>query len=48
MLLVEQDVLRAFNIAQRSYVLSQGRVVKAGPCQELAVDPEVQRICLGA
>lgn len=46
-LLVEQDVLRAFDIASRCYLLSEGRIVRTGSADELRSDDEVRRICLG-
>jgi branched-chain amino acid transport system ATP-binding protein len=46
-LLVEQDVLRAFDSAHRGYVLSEGRIVRSGPPDVLRSDEEVRRICLG-
>jgi branched-chain amino acid transport system ATP-binding protein len=46
-LLVEQDVLRAFDVAERCYVLSEGRIMTSGPAAVLAANREVRRICLG-
>ena len=47
MLLAEQSVELALEIAQHAYVLQTGRSVLDGPAAELARDPEVQRIYLG-
>jgi branched-chain amino acid transport system ATP-binding protein len=46
-LLVEQDILRAFDVAERCYVLSEGRIMTSGPAAVLAANREVRRICLG-
>ncbi|MGH8713199.1 MAG: ABC transporter ATP-binding protein [Casimicrobiaceae bacterium] len=46
-LLVEQDVHSAFQIADRAYVLETGKVVREGATAELAADPEVKRAYLG-
>jgi branched-chain amino acid transport system ATP-binding protein len=47
MLLAEQSVELALEIAQHAYVLQTGRTVLDGPAAALAKDPEVQRIYLG-
>jgi branched-chain amino acid transport system ATP-binding protein len=47
MLLAEQSVELALEIAQHAYVLQTGRTVLDGPAAKLAKDPEVQRIYLG-
>lgn len=46
-LLVEQDIERALELSRRAYLLSEGRVVVAGPAGELRNDPEVRRSVLG-
>ncbi len=46
-LLVEQNVAMALNIARRAYVLEEGRIVAEGPPQELASQPHIQRAYLG-
>ena len=46
-LLVEQDVAVACDIAQTGYVLENGRVALSGPTAELRVDPHVARAYLG-
>jgi len=47
LLLAEQSVELALEIAQHAFVLQTGRSVLDGPAAELARDPEVQRIYLG-
>jgi branched-chain amino acid transport system ATP-binding protein len=47
LLLAEQSVELALEIAQHAYVLQTGRSVLDGPAVALARDPEVQRIYLG-
>jgi branched-chain amino acid transport system ATP-binding protein len=44
---VEQDVQRALAIASRAYLLGEGRVVLAGPADELRDSAEVRRSVLG-
>jgi branched-chain amino acid transport system ATP-binding protein len=46
-LLVEQDVNAAFEIADRGYVLEEGRIVKQGTAADLERDPAVRRAYLG-
>jgi branched-chain amino acid transport system ATP-binding protein len=46
-LLVEQDVQSAFQVADRAYVMENGRIVREGKSSELADDPEVIRAYLG-
>lgn len=45
--LVEQNANRALQIADRAYVLENGRIVLQGSGQELLNDPEVQKAYLG-
>jgi len=45
-LLVEQKAFVALNLAARSYVLENGRVVAEGESQALAADPRVKRAYL--
>lgn len=47
LLLVEQDVLVALDVADRAYVLENGRVVLAGIAAELKDDPGVRKAYLG-
>ena len=46
-LLAEQSVELALEIADYAYVLQVGRNALAGPARELAADPNVQKIYLG-
>jgi len=46
-LLVEQNVRQALQIADRAYVLESGRIVKHGEAKELLEDPEVRRAYMG-
>lgn len=45
--LAEQNVRAALQIAATAYVLAEGRVVLSGPAEELARDPAVQQAYLG-
>jgi branched-chain amino acid transport system ATP-binding protein len=47
LLLAEQSVPLALQIADYAYVLQTGRTVLEGPAKKLENDPEVQRIYLG-
>jgi ABC-type branched-subunit amino acid transport system ATPase component len=47
-LLVEQNAAAALGIADRAYVLANGRVVTSGPARELRSDPVVTSAYLGA
>ena len=47
-LLVEQNAFKALHIADRAYVLEQGRIVKTGPAREIAEDPAIKAAYLGA
>ncbi len=47
LLLVEQDVLVALDVANRAYVLENGRVAMSGPAAEIKDDPGVRRAYLG-
>ncbi|MPZ26055.1 MAG: ATP-binding cassette domain-containing protein [Micromonosporaceae bacterium] len=46
-LLVEQDIERALAVSGRAYLLAEGRVVTAGPVDQLRDDPQVRRSVLG-
>ncbi|MFC5356223.1 ABC transporter ATP-binding protein [Azospirillum himalayense] len=46
-ILVEQNVAASLKLAQRAYVLENGRVVLAGTGQELLADPAVKQAYLG-
>ena len=47
-LLVEQNAFKALAVADRAYVLEQGRIVKCGPAKEIACDPAVKAAYLGS
>jgi branched-chain amino acid transport system ATP-binding protein len=46
--MVEQNAYEALMIADKGVVLVDGRSVRTGPAKELAADPEVRRMFLGA
>jgi branched-chain amino acid transport system ATP-binding protein len=46
-LLVEQNVGDALEMASRAYVMERGRIVKSGAGAALLADPDVQRAYLG-
>jgi branched-chain amino acid transport system ATP-binding protein len=46
-LLVEQNVARALDVADRAYVLEEGRVVAGGPAATLRAQPRIQQAYLG-
>ncbi len=46
-LLVEQNVVKALQVANRGYVLEEGRIVQEGPAGDLMNDPRVQQAYLG-
>jgi len=46
-LLVEQNVAAALDIAKRAYVLEEGRIVAEGEPRELASQPHIKRAYLG-
>lgn len=46
-LMVEQNALLALEIADRAYVMENGRITKEGPAKSLIHDPEVERAYLG-
>jgi branched-chain amino acid transport system ATP-binding protein len=46
-LLVEQNVAAALDIAKRAYVLEEGRIVAQGEPRELAARPHIRRAYLG-
>ena len=46
-LLVEQNVRQALEIAHRGYVLETGRIVRSGSAPDLLDDPEIKRAYLG-
>ena len=46
-LLVEQDVMAALDIAHRAVVIDRGRVTAAGPAKDLARDPSIREAYMG-
>jgi branched-chain amino acid transport system ATP-binding protein len=46
-LLVEQRLVEALEIADRAYVLQTGRIVMSGKAADIAIDKEVRRAYLG-
>ena len=46
-LLIEQDVLSALELADRACVIDRGRVVASGPAAAIAQDPRVREAYLG-
>ena len=46
-LLVEQDVMNALELAERAYVIDHGRVVKSGAAQRLVNDPAIRQAYMG-
>ena len=46
-LLAEQAIEMALEVADHAYVLQVGRSVLSGPARQIAQDPEVQQIYLG-
>ncbi len=47
MILVEQNIARGLSIAQRAYVLSQGRIALHGTAAEVAADPSLAALYVG-
>lgn len=47
LMLVEQDVLVALDVADRAYVLENGRIVLSGKASEVKDDPGVRKAYLG-
>lgn len=47
LMLVEQDVLVALEVADRAYVLENGRVALTGPAADLIENPDIKRAYLG-
>ncbi len=46
-LLVEQDVMNALELADRAYVIDHGRITKDGPAMSLASDPAIREAYMG-
>jgi len=47
MLIIEQNLVKALQVADRGYVLETGRIVLQGSSHDILVDPEVKRAYLG-
>jgi branched-chain amino acid transport system ATP-binding protein len=47
LLLIEQNVVQSLDVAQRGYILDNGRFVLEGPAAELGKDPKLKRAYLG-
>jgi branched-chain amino acid transport system ATP-binding protein len=47
LLLVEQNVVQSLEVAQRAYILDNGRFVLEGSAEDLANDPALKRAYLG-
>lgn len=47
LLVVEQDVRRTLQLADRAYVMQNGRIVSSGPAAELEGSEEIRRAYLG-
>ena len=46
-LMVEQNVKHTLRIADRAYLLENGKIVLEGPCQGFLQDPYVRQVYLG-
>jgi len=46
-LITDHNVHETLTITDRSYLLFEGRILKAGTAQQLADDPEARRLYLG-
>jgi branched-chain amino acid transport system ATP-binding protein len=47
LLLIEQNVVQSLEVAQRAYILDNGRFVLEGPAAELGEDPKLKHAYLG-
>jgi len=45
--LVEQNANQALQIADRGYVIENGKITLTGPAQDLLTNPEIQKAYLG-
>ena len=45
--LVEQDVMTAFEVAEQAFIVETGRIVKVGLTRELSDDPIIRQAYLG-
>jgi branched-chain amino acid transport system ATP-binding protein len=46
-LLVEQNVVQSLEVAQRAYILDNGRIVLEGSAAEIRNDPDLKHAYLG-
>jgi branched-chain amino acid transport system ATP-binding protein len=46
-LLIEQDVARALEIANRAYFLNEGSIMLEGSSEVMLQNDELRRVCLG-
>jgi branched-chain amino acid transport system ATP-binding protein len=46
-LLIEQNVVQSLDVAQRAYILDNGRFVLEGPASEISQNPDLKRTYLG-
>ncbi len=47
LLLIEQNVVQSLEVAQRAYILDNGRFVLEGPAADIEKDPALRRAYLG-
>ncbi len=47
LLLIEQNVVQSLEVAQRAYILDNGRFVLEGPAADISQDPTLRRAYLG-
>jgi len=47
LLLIEQNVVQSLEVAERAYILDNGRFVVEGPAAEIGKDPNLRRAYLG-
>ena len=47
LLLIEQNVVQSLEVAQRAYILDNGRFVLQGKATDIGKDPELKRAYLG-
>ena len=47
MLLAEQDVHAALDVAHHAYVVENGRIAAQGPAADIAGDPRIRQAYLG-
>ena len=47
LLLIEQNVVQSLEVAQRAYILDNGRFVLQGPATDIGKDPDLRRAYLG-